>query len=936
MNSRTIRWMAALALGAGAAGAQATEIRVEIGGTRSTASSWETQVEQAVKAYARRAAQLTRREREARKINTQFSLPLRVVLTQNGQPLPVAATRSRAPEDIVPTFDTSGSRAFSESYRQHLEATFTQARPVMNSVFGIPKTPGAVRIKNYDADIQDRLAVAGGYYVPNAPTGPEIRFPVYNSSVAASINYIHCLLLAYQGTTPYFADAFNEGIVRAATMSIVRTAGSLPNSPGSDQIEGTLDSLYDVTAFYDWYNQPGLGAQPFIAPNLLSQTLPPGGSTGGAYLLRYQMAGSAWSKVLTQYPGFANEFNRRYYASPAIYQTEDSLADLGQQTINFLSGGSTATVEGLSFPNWVERQAILDTTNTPGNKVVLQPFPIAPIGGTSDFGVFGLIVNAWRTLPNGDETLLAGQCYPIFWRPDDVRFFTSTQEDVINITGAYGSAAPNFPGDNFGNQKYRVTVDAPFQGQTARAYLPAGAIATGAATTQNNFFGTLVGLPAVSGSTSYRVQVEWTGGSNSAITAENFAFGTRITDASFDRAQMLTVKVFRVQGAVVTELINRRVAKGQGPIGLDLRPASADTSYSFSRQPRLSFFGLPIQPYRPLISKVLSQTDGETLAASYNPSLGKYELYPDEGRVMQGLGAFIRPSTAQSVTVRGRTSPATLMTVHLRPGWNAVTSPFTTEVPFSQVSVTSATESLSTWTEAQGAILGTTIFGFQGDTMNMDNGTFQPATSFKPGQAVFVRALRAEGAVLVFFPSASSSSSSSRLPNNDVVLERPLGRPIKITMFSARSIPGPKAMGGQYNFSPRRWEVQVTVKSPSFVNSAVVLGQDSRAAKGFDPSEDADLPPQMNGGFQASILNGRPLYKDIRVYGLQETYKMKLDGLIPGQQYRVTLDFIQGSPSLKIYDPETRQTSEVWDGMTFTFNATKSSQTFDITSGGLR
>ncbi len=928
-NRRTIRWMAALALGAGAVGAQATELRVEIGGTRSTAS-WETTVEQAVKSYARRTAQLTKREREARKIKVQFSLPLRVVLTQNGQPLPVVATRSRAPEDIVPTFDATGSRAFSEAYRQHLEATFTQARPVMNSVFGIPKTPGAVRIKNYDADIQDRLAVSGGYYVPNAPTGPEIRFPVYNSSVAASINYIHCLLLAYQGTTPYFADAFNEGIVRAATMSIVRTAGSLPNSPSSDQVEATLDSLYDVTAFYDWYNQPGLGAQPFIAPNLLSQTLPPGGSTGGAFLLRYQMAGSAWSKVLTEYPGFANEFNKRYYASPAIYQNEAALVDLGQDTINFLSGGGTATVEGLPFAAWVERQSILDTSRTPGNKVVVQPFPIAPISGSSDFGVFGLIINAWRTLPNGDETLLSGQCYPIFWRPDDVRFFTSTQEDVVGITGAYGSAAPNFPGDNFGNQKYRVTVDAPFQGQIARAYIPAGAVATGANTTENNFYGTLVGLPAVSGSTSYRIQVDWTGGSNTSITAQNFAFGARITDASFDRAQMLTVKVFRVQGATVNEVISRRVAKGQGPIALDLRPSNAETSYTFSRQARLSFFGLPIQPYRPLTSTVLAQTESETLAASYNPSTGKYELYPDEGRLTHGLGAFIRPSTAQSVTVRGRTSPSTLMTVHLRPGWNAITSPFTTEVPFTQVNVTSATESLSTWTEAQGTILGTTIFAFQGDSINMDSGTFQPATSFKPGQAVYVRALRAEGAVLVFHPSALPTSND--IANSNIVLERPLV-PVKITLFGEKY--RPKATS-QWNFTPRRWEAQVTVKSPSFVTSTAIIGQASNGSKGFDPSEDAELPPFVSPGFQASIVNGQGLFKDIRVYGIKETFTVKLDGLIVGQQYRVTLDIIAGSPALKIYDPTTRQTETVQDGMTFTFNAIAPTQTFDITSGGIR
>ena len=74
-------------------------------------------------------------------------------------------------------------------------------------------------------------AVVGGFYLDDNGSGErEIRFPVYAAPEAAAVNFVHCLLLAYLGSKDYGFDAFSEGLVRASTMRIARTAGALPAS----------------------------------------------------------------------------------------------------------------------------------------------------------------------------------------------------------------------------------------------------------------------------------------------------------------------------------------------------------------------------------------------------------------------------------------------------------------------------------------------------------------------------------------------------------------------------------------------------------------------------------------------------------------------------------------------------------------------------------
>ena len=165
---------------------------------------------------------------------------MRVTLT--GLP-PTQVLAMGGGSEINLVFDDSGSRAFPAAYKQLLIDTFTQAKATIVTIFGPPSLGGDVHVRNYDADIGDRDAVAGGYYIHDNGAGErEIRFPVYTAPEAAGVNFVHTLLLAYLGAKDYGFDAFSEGLVRASVMRIVRTAGAMPASMDQEVIESVLEN----------------------------------------------------------------------------------------------------------------------------------------------------------------------------------------------------------------------------------------------------------------------------------------------------------------------------------------------------------------------------------------------------------------------------------------------------------------------------------------------------------------------------------------------------------------------------------------------------------------------------------------------------------------------------------------------------------------------
>lgn len=876
---------------------------VDLPASAKTTTDIQAASDSAMRAFSKNATRLSKANRD-RLVRTghydkrfPFSLPTTVRLSRNGVALP---PRKSAPGDLVLQFDASGTRAFPAAYRAQLQSTFDTVKSTLNLLFGEPASGGVVLVKNYDADIADRDAVAGGYYLPNNGSGqPEIRFPVYVSPEAAAVNFVHTLLLAYIGPNPYQFDAFQEGLVRATVMRAVRTPGAMPASLNAAQMEAVLDNTYDVGSYYDWYNQRSLGASQFIANNLRTAPLPTGGSLGGVYLLRYQMAGSAWQKLLAENPGFIREFNLRFYANTALSGNVPGLVTLGQTALNSVTGLSNATVEGLSFSEWFRRQYILETKDTRGPKLIIQPVPILSGLAGSDFGVFDIAATYFETQPGANEVLLSGLSYPIFWDQSFNRIFPSVQEDQMPIAGAYGSVTPNIPNIS-GNQIYRSAVEFPVGDRIARAYLPVGALATPASPDPKNFAGTVTGLTLTTGQTGL-VRVSIGSTILAAPSLINGAFGTKVDAASFQGYARLRVDVMRRVGTTNTVVYTRYVNKGPGPIALDLR-VGGDTTYTGTFTKGIQASGLPIEPYVSQIGDLLGLNDSTVLAARYNPTISAYDLYPDSGGMVQSSGHYLRLPAGGNVAIAGRIHPGTPVAVALKPGWNMVVNPLNETTAFNRVQVVKVANSPIPWTEAEGIDVGSQLFTFtpganDPSTGAPETGSYTAAPSFAAGKATFVRVLAPEGVTLLFTPSTLGART---------------GRV----------------------FTPNGWRLS-TMLEKGTQKAEVVVGQSSTGSPSIDNREDSLLPPRRVNGLLSSSEGTTLLYRDIRLLGKAETYKLRFDGLVSGQTYTVRFAANKGTPpSFVMRDKVTLIHRAMSAGQTYTFVARSAAHRIELVFGG--
>jgi hypothetical protein len=808
-----------------------------------------------------------------------FFFPQRVELFANGQKLPFKGQASRS-GDLTLSFASSGPTAFDPSYQSLLQSVFASAKPVMDTVFGKAAVGGTIKVVNDDATISDRRAVLGGYYVPNAPGGPEIRLPVNLDQNTAAVNFVHAMLLAYQGPKAYPFDAYNEGLVRAATVVVMRTVSS-----NSAQVENVLNNLYEADDRYDWLNQPALSAEPFIAPNLLLANLPAGGSTGGIYLLRHQMAGSAWEKVLTEYPTFAAQFNQAYYASPSSYTSSALLESLAVSAVNSIVGTSSGRIEGLPVRSWIFRQWILSPQTTAGLKLLLEPSPLTPLN-SGDFGVFDLALHAFTTDASGNETLLSGTSYPVFFRPDFTRFFTSAQDDVVSVSNGYGSVAPNFPSATFGTAPYKVVIDAPFGAKTQRVNLPAGAVYDSnglrlQASGTVSGFGTNVA--------NMTVRLTWAGGDSGDISVQNGAFGASISSTTFEKAQPVTVVL--KQGT--TTVLTRQINKGRGPLVTDLKAPATDATFNWTFANRLAFLGFPLDPFRPYAREVFGLDPTAVLVARYDPTLGRYVYFPDESEVRIGLGYFVRPFDTTGRVVSGRGPGSDPVVVSLKAGWNMVTNPTPNAVNVANIQVATTTQPFLSWATASGDLVGSAVFSLTPDSTHPDGGTLTPVTTVNPGQGVYVRCLSSQGADLLW--GASSPAKTGQ------------------------KLAAPLAAG--------EWRSKLSVTGDMFQSSSVELGQQKIGSATANERNDVLLPPGA-GGFQAAVEAGATFYR--KVFPMTQTLPVRvtLSNLIPGRWYTVNA-VTEGKTGVSVALP-SGITATLTTGRQTRFKATSTTATLGV------
>ncbi|MHB8637532.1 MAG: hypothetical protein ACYC96_13770 [Fimbriimonadaceae bacterium] len=874
--------------------------------TRSRASTVQ-RADALVRSFANAATQLTlftrRLRTDAGRYHGEipFSLPTVVRLAASGNSLRGGGgggIHSDAGGDLVLQFDATGAEAFPTAYQQLLQNVFNSAKSTLDIVFGMPAVGGVVHVANFDASIGDRDAIAGGYYLPDNGAGvPEIRFPVYNANETAAVNFIHCLLLAYLGPDGYAWDGFEEGLVRAVTMKVARTTAALPAGLDPGVIQTVLENSYDIAEAYDWDNQRPLSGATFIAANLRALPLPVSGGSG-PYLLRYLMSGSAWAKVLIEYPTFAASLNALVYATPSLGSNLPGLTTAAQGILT-AQRPTDATIEGLSFAAWLQRQYVLDPTATQGSKVLVDVTPLTTGLIAGDFGVFIVEATYFSTDGAGNETLLSGTSYPIYWDSSFNRISTSPQDEQLDITASQGSVVPNLP-DLFNGSAYRGAIDVPVGDQLQRVFVPVGAIATVTTTTPSDFYGTIEGANTIAGDTM-RVDVLVGGTVIATAPVANNAFGISIGAAGgFSDYASLTLNVVRTRAAVDTTLLTRTVNKTPGSLDVDLRVVGDGTfTYSTGLAGGLSFIGLPIDPYSSDASAILGVPAADLLLARYDSALANYALFPSLEPLTLGHGYFVNlPAAQNSFTVTGRMAAGISTTVPLKPGWNMVSPPLAEVVPTTSTRVVHAADFPDAYADAVGTLIGTDFFRFQPGqpdpiTGLPEGGTFVQATEFDPGVGYFVRVLAPEGVSLAF------DADTSLL----------------------KSVNTAKASG---------WQMRFSATANGRTTTAIIGG----AANGSDTLSfkvDSTLPPPIAGGLQAYSVNGDRLFRDIRPINTRQAFNLHVDGLTAGQSYVIRFTSIVGrSKFFTVVDRATGQARMMYSGASWPLQAYGSSATLYV------
>jgi len=742
-------------------------------------------------------------------------------------------------------FSVTPGETFPTAYQQALTDAFTASTPLLDSVYGSPYVCGAIKVVNYDTQMADRDAVIGGIFIQSDPLHgglPTILFAVYNSQAAAQVNFVNLLVHAYHGPVTFDFDAWEQGFSRAATMKVVRQI-----YPGDQQVAAVLDATYEIRQFYDWLNQPPLSNNTFIAPSLRNEPIP-SGVTGGMFLPRYRMAGSAWAKVLQEYPSFFSQFNAIYYADP---NPKQNLA--GNVPALVAIGASIApTVEGRPFAQWFQNQWVLNSSVTLGRKLYTTPIPILSGLFPGETGAFAVIYDLYETIKTGDEKLLAGVIFPIYWTFDFARMNLGAQYERSDVQGGTGTVAPSFT-DN----AQMVTIDSPTFDIISRVQLPIGTVAT--QQFSHNFYGTVYGLTdpdPVTGKVG-SIEAQTLAGTVTTDIIRG-AFGT---DLTLDAETRVNLTIKDKQGIIVA---TRQVNAGPDSLAVQIE-AFPQSNLQRQFPAGIQMFTLPITPFNKDAAALFGVPSNQFLLSRWRQDLFTYVLYPYTPPIQPGYAFFLKPMTPiQPVTFDGIRPPSDQpFAVPLQVGWNQIGNPLLTSgfTDLADVWVQKGPEDPAIgWAEAvANGWVSDTVFRFDQNISNPDSGTNVATTQIEAFKGYWVRVLAAEGVTVLFRGGSGLGPRSSFSP--------------------------PAANG---------WDVKLEMRSEDGNRTYASIGTDSRASEGYDRTLESPLPPAFGATLQLAIphtdwgANSGDFYSDLRPDSGKATWKFKASGLSPGKNYTIS------------------------------------------------
>lgn len=799
------------------------------------------------KAQVQRVAQQVRRWKQVGALpqNAQVGVDMLVVLRDGSKIVQPARTRYG---DGTLSFAFEGWDAGKEAF---LRQVINTALPLIESVYGKPAQSGTVKVVNYDDQIGDRDAVAGGIF--NASTN-EILFPVYNSQNSVVINLVHLLVHAFHGPLIFDYDAWEEGFARAVTILVAHRVAQAMGIADPDGFFKT-DPNYHALPFYDLLNQPALGNNVFIAPSLKQLPITEG-QLGGMYLPRMQMAGSAWLKVYLEDPDFFKKFNAQYYAQYNPNETVKLSGDIPRLksiAASVLANGGT--VEGLPFDRWYERQYVLDTSVSFGKKIYAWVVPDRADEGQDNPGI-SIVLMYYQTTADGDEIPLNDVCYPIYWDYNQQnRLFLGAQYERIDIVDGEGTVAPLFI--NIGGAQ-RVLIDLPLGGLQLR--IPFAPGYGGTRTNPNNLYGAVLGLD------SGTVHISSSLGVEASAALSQGGFGVKLPSPAFEQLARYTITVKDSNGNTVA---TRQVNLGYQEAALTLEVTDSAQTLTHSFSAGLQMISLPILPFATDNADALGVPRNQLLLAHWRqdtPGENKYLLYPTAPPFRPGVGYWVKLRSNIIADIRGVT-PRTdqNFTIATTYGWNQIGNPFTTPVDVSEIEVQYLlNDPVPFATAVSKGWVGGTIWRY-----NPATNSYEAATTLQPWEGYWLRVLVAEGVTLTFPAPTTRAQRLSRA-------QPPAGTKVD-------------------------WQIALTA-SAGDSRAQVRLAQSVHASDGFDPAFDSEAPPEFGQMLAFGVVNpewgsfaGRYAV-DVRRSGARAAWNLQVRTPTPDTEVTLTWGDLRSVP----------------------------------------
>ena len=729
--------------------------------------------------------------------------------------------------------------------------------PKIVALYGPPSASSTVKIKsmgffeNGSASEVQRLAF-GAYNVSEN----RIYLPLYRSvdSIAHAVllNIIH----AFHGRAAFQYDAWEQGFARAAATVIAR-------DPALGFLDPTANNLYTLLPEYDLNNQPPLGNSTFFPPS--QANIPIDGQFTIAKMLqpRMGMSGAAWLKAYIENPAFFRNFNAAYYtqfdpdATPSLAGNVPGLRSIAASVL--------PNVEGLPFNQWYERQYVLDTSVTGGDKLYafVLPSEASTSGGQS--ALIALVY--YRTKEGGDEELKSGRGFATYFDALGFRIpslgSSSEQTQIESGEGFLTTLA--FPSEGFDDG--RLTMDFTVGNLAARTYLPSGI--TG------DLRSVIVGADAA-GTVAISQTIIPSGATRTgSATIARAGFGVTVGSVLGELART----TFTITNAGIVTTHKRNTGDGINWLALPTqRVATGTTTVSKVFSTGVSrLVSFPVRPLNPSVTTALGLPATDFVLTQWDPLRSVYEMVvPDKpvvGALTPGRGYWLRllpgdNSVNYKIDLEG-VPPATDtdFTLGAAYGWNLIGSPFSDPIDIEKVLVKFLENDPVTWQEA----IDSNLVAAQPFELNEGTGAYTPASSLDGGawKGYWLRVYAPAGVTLL-------------LPGPDA----PDTRAVRVT----RSV------------TPRRttpeWSLSLTAASDK-QRAQVRLGAAPGATRGVDARWDTETPPDT----------GTPLSLEFVGEGTRPSGGRQIG------DFRAASDAARGTWKLKLTSPSGKPVTLAWTGL---------------------